>query len=230
MNSYWNLDDEEKAELTSDQVEAFCKVECMEQGIIIPDPPELMDEEMPVVPTKEMFEIAKPSRYSYRSEPEKTGILFETAEKAQAFIKLRPTFKEQDYDADVHYVKQQVELFIISSEIVEEQEVEKHRIVLSQVKGAKDKNATAKQEFAKAITDSKKATKGIWENWHLCRDEKEAKEKVRATFDKYAEMCDGDEEIARKFLVKATGIKICREAFPDQADLFIEEPAAEKEK
>ena len=57
MDSYWNLSNPERADLTEEQVDRLTKIALMEEGVVTPKEPELYEE--PPDPQIDMVEMWK---------------------------------------------------------------------------------------------------------------------------------------------------------------------------
>lgn len=199
MNRYWDLNDEEKAALSQEDIEALCKVELMENGVLRPGPPVLEDETPIEIDTRTYYR-PKVSDYAY------LGVAFETADQAAAFVNLKPVKVEENYRAgDRKYAAPSSEMVIEPIELMSEADFNRLRVDIERVQEAKTKNATARREYDAAIAKTREATEGVWEDWHRCRNRVRDLEKIRADFTEYVELCAGNEGTAFKFLLKAHG-------------------------
>jgi len=198
---YWDLTAEERAALTQEQIEAMCRVELMEAGVLSPDPPDLVDEAAVAVETTTYFAPKQSGTYG-----DNFGIAFETAEQAAQFCALKPLkiHREWRVGSEHQYAKPLTnDLEVSPVELMTEADYNRKSADLQRAHEAKEANSKARREYEKAMEAVSKATEGVWSDWHDCRAVVRELNKIRADFKEYAEMCGGDETKARFFLGKA---------------------------
>jgi hypothetical protein len=199
MKSYWDYSEKERAALSHDQVSDLLKFELMDKGVLKPESPELLDEELPEIRKTQFFRVTHAGRYS--REP--FDIAFATVENAQAFMALKPMriLSEWQYPGD--FVKPSGELQIEVVELPTEQDHVAHRPRLAECKANKERNDKAKDEYNKAIKAVDDACDGIWEDFRDMQASDRSHRKVLEVWDQYVADCNGEEEIAFRFLQKA---------------------------
>src|SRR6188768_1133977 len=100
MQTYWDLSDKQRSELTDEQFAAFLAVERMQKGAIKPPEPEYVDETQPTVPTVKVFRLGhEESRYSTSG-----GMLFASAEDAEKAAALVAGVTGYDYHAGSNFI------------------------------------------------------------------------------------------------------------------------------
>jgi hypothetical protein len=220
---YWDLETNERAALTTEQVKACCLVELMEAGVLQPEPPDLVDEETVEVERETFFAPKEPGTYG-----DSFGICFPTADEAAQFVALKPMKVESNWrvGSDHKYAKPLAELEIAALRLMTEADYVRLSSDLQRVESAKTANKKARDEFNKATAAVSKATEGLWDDWHECRAHVAAIAKVRADFAEYTKLCEGNETSARVFL-----LKIHERALIDEAlgEAFTDEPEPEVE-
>jgi len=217
MNKYWDLTNEERGKLSEDEVRATCKVELMEQGVINPTPPTLLDETAPSPSTRMVYDVFRKGDYSYEREGVSCDVVFESEEQARAFMDLEPMRLYDDHGTGTRYAKACIDLRVVTRDIAEESDVVKLRAVLEEAKQAKVTNDKAKVEYEKALTVAREAVEGIWEDWHACRERLTYLKRVRETYREYLDLTEGDEATAKRFLLKTYSDEDCQEALPGES-------------
>lgn len=202
MNRYWDLSEQERANLTHEQVESMITVELMEKGVVKVDRPDLQDLPDVDVGKKVAYKVGYDGKYSGKDY---FDCVFETPEAAQAFMALLPAKANYDYN-----IGSQWRYFHpVSGLCVERHELCDHTSVLN-VKSLLERREAIKKANAAAMSDYNIASKavdvalsGMWEDYHDCKDTKRRCDMVLETFREYVGICDGDKQKAMVFLSKA---------------------------
>lgn len=218
---YWDLKEEERGRLTRDQLEVYIKIELMEAGV---RPPEAFPE---VPPMPEAPAVKKIPVFRVGNTP----IVFRTEEDFRRFLELQPLKIDTDYtcgydgrgefiapfddaEATIQQFPDKGELQRVKAEMVKYNELEK------QVKAVQDMHTTAQREVDGAL-------KELLADWEVQRQNVEAWERIRATFEEYKETCKGDETLALTFLIKAYGEENVNKALPETAKVTEAGPESE---
>jgi hypothetical protein len=201
MNRYWDVDEQKRAVLTREQVQAFLDVELMEKGIVKVEPPELQPIEPVKLEKTTYYEIQRKGEYG----PSETSLLFTSAEKAQAFIELSPLWQgtKHEYGYKNHFAMPGCELSIKSVELPTEAAMSNAASILKRNTATEEANQKLSREYRTAVEATEKATQGIWTDWYECRDKQATLKRVTDTFAEYTELCNGDKAMAHTFLLKA---------------------------
>lgn len=214
MNRYWDLERQERAELTEEQVRAFLEVELMEKGVRKIDPPKLRDVEEIDLSATGFFAVEYDGKYSTKSE---TDLVFRDLESAAAFIALAPL--ETDYDYDVgsehKYAKPMTGMAVKPVEMCAEHDVMNEKTNLTARKAAKEANATAQGEYDKACRAVREATSGVWDDWGECQEWAANIAAVNATFEEYTSRTGNDSQ-ALYFLLKAYDEDVIKDALGEE--------------
>ncbi|MFH1602774.1 MAG: hypothetical protein ABIH03_02585, partial [Pseudomonadota bacterium] len=212
MQRYWDLSNQNRADLTREQVDAMLAVELMEKGVAKPVKPELCDVAEITLDKVKYFGVKYAGKYSGLDD---TKLVFRTIEQAQALINAKPLRSDYDYNIGDRY-RYAIPLDGMVIETVElstEANVEGLRPKLTKQSADKKANSKALETYKAACLAMQDATQGVWEDWHACLEEKARAEKIFDTLDEYAEICDGDREKAATFLHKAFSANEIAEAF-----------------
>ncbi len=196
MERYWDQTEEERAALTTEEVEDLLKVELMERGVLRPKPP-VMEPVEEVNVTKATVFVVKHKAYG-----QSLGIAFETADAAHAFLALCPLYIESDYSTKTSYTNSLEAPSVASEQIAREGDVQELREQLKEVAARKDRNEKRQRDYEKAIETVSKETALVWADWYACKERAAHLQRVRETLDEYTRMTGGNAEIARSFLAK----------------------------
>lgn len=202
MNRYWDKTEKERSELTRDQVEAFLTVELMEKGVVRVDPPKIEDLPDVDVEKKVVYRVGYDWRYSGK---EYFDVVFSDAESAQRLAELKPMKCDYDYNigSQWKYAVPCGGLCVESTELYEHSSVLNVKSTLARRAEISKANESALSEYrtaAKAVDD---AVAGVWADYYSCVKRSAKLTKIRDTFTEYLGMCDGNEAMARQFLLKA---------------------------
>jgi len=207
MKTFNDYSELEKANLTEVEVQALLKYELMELGIVKPSEPELLPEdEAPVLQSKVYYQ---PYLKSY------SGLCcaFATAKEAEAFLKLNPLILESEYPSYVSTVESPKETKVESVQAISKADFSKSESQLNKAKKNKEKNETATNSYNEEVKKSNDATSYVWDEWMECGRKKKNAEKVLELYDQYLEDCEGNEEIAVRFLGKVYSVNEIRNAY-----------------
>lgn len=210
MKTYWDLSEVERGSLLEEDVRRYVDAELMLKGVLKPPPLEL--EVVPSVPAPPGAFFAVRfggGRYN------QVDAVFESVADARAFLALRPVALQSEWlgSESVQFVKT-----IDSPEISEvrcftEHEKNALRSDLSRAAAVKAANEKRIAAYDAAVSAQTQALKGLWDDWHECRDKRAKLQQIIATFEEYKRIA-GDEDIAERFLAKvyeATEIEEARQ-------------------
>lgn len=209
MKTYWDLSDQERAVLTSEDVQRYLDAELMLKGVLKVKP--LMLDQVPSVPepSTRAFVVRFGGRYG-RTD---AGVAFATLEAAKAFIALKPMSLGNDYleSTSVGYTVEVSDPEIAELPIFTEEAKNIVKAELKKAAAIKASNDRRREEHEKAVREQEKALEGLWEDWARCREEDAKLRAVADTFQDYKRTA-GDDSVAAAFLAKVYPATLITEA------------------
>lgn len=193
MKTFYDLTEEEKLTLTSEQVQYYAKIDCASRGIILPQKP-----------INKLKEVVAPSQKYYQVGYE--SFVFETDKEAQDYIDAKSKALQvktigNNYDSKNQYVSERHSDYkeIKSTILYSKEEA-------ADLKSVLEYNAeTSKEwsEYDKALVEYNKIERFIWDEI----EEIQYKNSRIAYYDKvyndYLELAQNDENMAWAFFDKA---------------------------
>ena len=202
MQTYWDLEEIERAALSQKDVEGFLDTELMTAGVLRVEKPTLE-------PVQEI-EIA--TRNVYVVEMNYTNTLgFDTLEQTQQFLGLQPMLIERGALIGGRYTSRAERIEIKVEDLSDESTVNAVKDVLRESRMAIDTNEKSQKEYKKAKTKDDIVSSTIHEDWMSCREKDEKMKKVRSTLAEYDVLTD-DRCISMRFLLRAFSRKDVIEA------------------
>ncbi len=201
MKTYWDHTERERAALDYDQVRDLLKFELMEKGIVDPATPQLLDESTPDVPTRKFYRVTH-AKGEYGAR-EQFPVVFETPEQAEAFMSLKPGVSRKNWNYPGEFFERTSGLQMEVVELPTEQDHLTHRPALANAEANKKANSTAKAEHEKACREMDDALESIWGDYRSQQAQDRTHRRLIEVWERYVADCDGDEEIAMRFLRKA---------------------------
>ena len=212
MKTYWDHTEDERENLTSEQVTDLARFEHMEAGVIIPpEPSPLPDDEQLPVETEVVYGLEIPGTYSTES----LGFYFRTREDAEAVAAMQIFKTDYDYKVGIDYPyakKQDVLSAVVEKTVYRRESLIAVQDELVARKHRREEHQNAVDEYRKAVDEAQKASSSMWDDWQDRQNVKAGKQRVRDTFDTYLAYCEGNETIARRFLSKAFDADLIRSA------------------
>lgn len=234
LNTYWNLTEKQRAELTSEQVEGFLDAELMEQGVL-KVPPLVLDPEI------ESPELAKRTFYRvrFRGQPD-IELAFASAEAAATFAALKPLKTAREYLAGAwsHSVEHAFELIepdVVTCQLASSDDMRSVKGALDRAAKVRIENENKRDEHTKATREQTKVMDVLWSDWHRCRGLDRDHRRVVETFEDYKRIAGGNTTVAARFLLKpftreqiAAAAEWCEVAIPvpTSAEEFAPPPGA----
>lgn len=220
MNRYWDLTEAERAVLTAEQVEAMLVVECMEKGVARIEKPMLETVEEVSVRKKTYYRVGYDGRYSGKDY---FDALFDSPESAQQLIDLNPMAKDSDYSLSTEhkYAKQCSGYCVERIELAMQDDVLNIKPQLERQAAAKKRNESLLSVYNAAAKKVDDAVSGVYEDWRQCRSSMEDAKRIAKTFVEYTGICDGDQDKAMTFLLKAFDTSEVRDAMKMVPDSFL---------
>lgn len=194
---FYDLSEDQRAVLTQDQFDTACRTFCMEEGVLKPTPPVLLDESMPEVPTVTRFVIKHQGDYT----SDRLSVAFSTAEDAAAFLKLRPSVWSNNWETKIDHEKPLTNASIEPIKLATEQTALEVMETAKRSHKNKEANAKARQEYEKDLRAYESATDTLRADWAAAKDRAHRLLRIRERFAEYVDLA-GDESVARKFLEK----------------------------
>lgn len=209
MKTYWDLSDQERAVLTSEDVQRYLDAELMLKGVLKVKP--LVLDPVPSVP--EPSTRAFVVRFGGRYGRQDAGVAFSTLEAAKAFIELKPMSLGSDYleSTSVGYTVEVSDPEVAELPIFTEEAKNIVKAELKKAAAIKASNDRRREEHEKAVREQEKALEGLWEDWARCREEDAKLRAVADTFADYKRTA-GDDGIASSFLAKVYPATLIKEA------------------
>lgn len=194
--NYWELSERERAALTHDDVERFGDAELMAKGVLKVDPL-VVDPEppTPVMQTTQFYRVGE--------------LLFATHEQLKTFLDLVPLkvhtqYLNGNYRESVEYAERAFEKRDIRIvELTSEDAFKAHKSALEKRSATVKANADRREKWEKALSEQNEALRGMWSDWHYCRDLDIKHRKLVETYESYTRIAGGDRSIAARFLLKA---------------------------
>lgn len=206
MKTFHDYADLEKANLTEEEVEGLLKYELMEQGIVTPQPPTPLPEDEPELEEKTYY---RPSLKSYSG----LDCVFATAAEAEKFMALNPLILDSGYPSYRNNVEVPTEPKV---EIVKAISKSDYESAKGQIEGAaenKRKNKEAQEAYEEKLSAASASTNHIWTEWAEARSKKQVSQQMVDVYAQYLIDCDGNEEIALRFLGKAYSQNEIKDAY-----------------
>lgn len=201
MKTYWDHTEAERAAMTSDQVTGWLKFELMEKGVEQVKAVNLDEPIAPTVQRKKYYGISCRGRYGSH---EVQDVVFASIADAEAFLSLKPCLNHYEYEVgdSFKYARPLDEAKIVMLDLMTQTDFANLTSELKRHKAAVEDFAKRKEAHAQQVRAIEKATQGVWEDWHRCREQNEKYKKVIGTLNDYVAMCNADEATAIKYLLK----------------------------
>lgn len=194
MQTYWDLTEKERAQLSTEEVERFVDAELMLKGVLKVKPLQLTP--VPEMPKADLNLYVL--SHSYRT----TDIGFEN--EAHAGDALNDgVYIEQVYvgGQSVNVVRKFEDAAMKRVQCYSAERFAEARASIEKAAAAKSANERAEREYDAAVAKQDEALKGLWEDWHDCQSKHAELAEVVSTFRDY-EKTAGDATTAAKFLAK----------------------------
>ena len=201
MQDYWDLTNKQRAALTADDIEHLLDVELMRQGLVRPKKPELETVTEVAPETEQFYGVAYPGKYS---SDDQLGVVFDNEIDALQVASMTMYRTERDYrKGDIKYAAKAVTGKVVPLRLPGEVAVTQLQVELEQASDTKKKNEALLSEYNKATKAVDDALKSLLTDWRECQEMARQMAQVRATCDRYLQLCDGDNDLAAKFLAEA---------------------------
>ncbi len=201
MKRYWDLSEYQRACLTEEELQRLTTVECMENGVVLPEEPQLVEVAEIEVPSQLAFEVKDSLSYS-------AHCYFDTQEKVDAFIALGP-LKVTTVSDGVKYLEP-MRIESTRKQFADRGAAQAMAVALSIQNEDNARNAAEQKRYSKELAAYHECTKALREDWKQCIRDKDRYEAMHRLFKEYVELCDGDRDKALAFLRKAKGEDVDR--------------------
>lgn len=210
MQTYWDLSEEERGELTSDEVQKYVDAELMLKGVLKVKPLALEPVPPAPEPDTKLFFVRFAAKYG-RAD---STVAFTTIEAAKAFVALRPVRLESDYldGTSITFSKEGTDPEIAEVPTFTEEAKNAASAALRRSAAIKASNEKRTEEYNTAVRTQEKALEGLWADWSARRDEVAKLRAVADTFEDYKRTAGGDVLVAASFLTKVYPAEIIAEA------------------
>ena len=188
MKRYWDLTIQERANLTEEEVDRYCKIELMVRGIkrpIIPKEPKVID---PKLPLSTFYRVG--------------NIIFEKKEDAYACLNLNPATQDCLFGTGIIEFAKPITDDVRVTELHRMEDVEHNRITL--ISNAKRMNEFRlnKHNYDHKIREIDGQIKHVRDDYQFCRAAQENLNNVLITYSEYLTLTDGDRKLAVDYLGK----------------------------
>ncbi|MCP4948868.1 MAG: hypothetical protein GY923_15330 [Aestuariibacter sp.] len=135
------------------------------------------------------------SRWEY------AGLLFKTEEDARSVASMRPEVKEHSWDlgTDIEWPKL-CDKDVLPVALYGSQNVEEIRLELLERKRLREAYAEKKLKYDQYTSAMNKISGRVWADVYLAREFKDEVNFAHKRYEKFLELSDGNEDIAKKFL------------------------------
>jgi hypothetical protein len=217
MKPFNELTNEEKVDLTTEQVNYYAKMDCANRGIIIPQKP-----------ISELQQVAPPTQKYYQVGYE--SFVFETDKEAQDYIDaknkaLKVKCIGGGYDSKNQYTSGRDNNYNDFKSIIlytrEEAESIKE-IVKANTEATKEWN-----EYNNSLKEYNDIVSGMWDEIGDIKYTNSRKEYYNKVYKDYLDLAEGDNKIAYTFFSKAYSTISLSDVDRDIVDAILNEPSCE---
>lgn len=201
MIDFDNLSVEEKANLTIEEVNDYCRIAAMEAGVVLAQiSPEFLPEEHPEIQFKEMWVV--------EGDDMPTGIAFRDKESAEDFTELNmiginTKYLGSGYAATLKIIRSMTGLTIkLSEEFLTEAEYERAKVALDEYGNNVKHNSELRNALEKRSRDYDRAVEYIWSDYREAKASLQKLTEIRSCWFEYQDLAK-DFSSAVKFMLKA---------------------------
>lgn len=196
METYWDLTNKERANLSDERMNQLQQYELMTGGASVAVKPELQEvPEKPEVPTVKYYQI-KGDRYSSLGD-----LIFENIEDANLILTMKIKEKKYNYDTKITTAEPVKELSIEAIDVSDSGAINHLKEELQKIANIRNSNAVLQNEYDKAISSRTKVLESLNEDYREHVDTKAQIARLIKTYEEYKKVAD-DDLIAMKFLLK----------------------------
>ena len=201
MNRYWDLSEKERSALTDEDMRLHEKLELMEAGIVDVEPPQPPQYADVSVPTKQYYRVGWESdRYNSNHA---IDCMFETKEQAEALVALKPIEIASSYGSSPDVARWPKRYYVQTSNLASREDSDKLRPEIDENDKLKTEYDSELSKFNKHVGMKSDALAKMRQDRRSCYHAAQRMKKIRSTLEDYISTCDGDANMANKFLSKA---------------------------
>lgn len=210
MIRYWDHSDKERAGFSGDDIHKFLVVELMEKGIVKVKAPELEDVEDITIPTTQYYGIERSGGYSHQD----MGLAFASVSDAEAFLAFGVRAIDRGYGTagKTEHAIPLRDPRIVPKMLPSEGAVLDNKEACERADATIERNKEKSKEYNTSLKAASEASEDMWSDWQRCCGLDCKYKEINATFDEYLGICDGNEESATVFLLKAYDEDTVKEA------------------
>ncbi len=186
MTTFNELNTAQLAALTAEQVEAFIRTSCMDEGI------PLGTIDFPRLEVENQVDLVETEYFTVKNGGVDVGILFETKEDAEAFRRLRFRVTDSKYLAGYHvtktFAREPNELTIGTHQLVSEEDMLRNMAALEAAALVTRANKELKEEMEAHASKIRKVSTELWEKVRSARAHVAHLDAVRACWVEYQEL------------------------------------------
>ena len=208
MKRYAEFTKLERANMSREEVKDLLKYELMDAGIVSVEKPPESTAKKPEIPTTTFYQPVLTAGYERSID-----ILFRSSSEAEEFLELCPLYMEYNYNSGNNVFIEPTHTTVRTVECVSKKQKEAMEPELKAYEEqiAEEKRLT--KEYDDYVKLSEGAVSHIWEDWHKKREALSCSMKITENWVEYVDTCNGDEDIAMKFFLKAYSRSEIEEAF-----------------
>lgn len=200
MKTYWDLSFNKRAALSADEVNRYCDIQLMVNGILKPTKPQLLSVEPVAIPKQSVYVLEVEGDYGNRQRLE---IAFANINDARAFLDLNPLRIRRPYNEPEHITPFADDAAVVQAFIPTREDAAPFAGAANKAKQARETNERAQKQYEQDLAAVEKATEDIRKDWQAQQDVVRRIGEVKNVWSQYTAMAGGDRYVARTFLLKA---------------------------
>lgn len=201
VSDFYELSTEEKANLTQEQVVAYCRVAAMEAGVVLSDiDPDFLPEDRPELEFQKMWVV--------NGDDLPTGIVFRDKESADDFttldmVGITTKYLGNGYSTTLKILRPLTGLTVsLVEEFLTEEEYERAKVALDLYGNNVKHNAELRTALEKRSNDYDRASEYIWSDYREAKAALVKLQEIRTCWLEYQDLAK-DFSSAVKFMMKA---------------------------
>ena len=195
MNTYYELTDYERSQLTDEEFERYLDIARMQSDIAIDDPEPPIDDILSKLEYVPVFAV--------QIDHWNDVAAFAKREDAEAMLALSVVMVGNDYQIGTPYIDQKPNtLRVVEKRVATAESYAKHKPDLERRKKMADNRAQQERRRNDMLALLEEELLPLREDRRRCQNTAYTVACIRAKLAEYRLLCDGDETIARRFLAK----------------------------
>ena len=211
MKTYWDLNEDQRAALSREELSHYLRIECMQAGVVEPKKPELQPvPDLPDVKCIRLFVPVVRDKYGSRVE---LGFGFLNRQDAEKFTNVEVMhlgYSSLPGGQSASGPENPVIMDKAYPLVSEEAQGEKLMKIINEIK---QNNKKKLEDYRKQMDAVQDVCDSVLEDWESCKEQARNKEHVRELYQDYLETCEGNEKLAKKFLRKAISVYMIEKTF-----------------